>query len=94
MFDTDRFLNDQFGGDPARVVAFLRAYCVEDVPSEEAVRKWMKRGSIPNHWLPVLIGFVEIDQGIRGLTCRYLGRAKCDTGREKWKPNSGYTGMQ
>jgi hypothetical protein len=75
MFDTARFLRENFksGGG---LIAFLRAYNAPDVPKEAAAEKWFQRGSVPGDWLALLIGYLEIDRGVPGIACKYLGATK------------------
>lgn len=60
-FDFARFLTEQFGS-PRKLTAFLKAYGCEP-PSEEAVGKWFSRGTVPAPWLPLLVAYLEIENG-------------------------------
>ena len=61
MFDALGFLTDKFK-DANGLVAFLHAYGAE-APPVGTVVKWFQRSSIPSDWLPVLLAYVEIDEG-------------------------------
>lgn len=61
MFRTKAFLVDHFGSVQG-VIAFLRAYGAP-MPSDAAVGKWFQREAVPGEWLPLLLGYLEIDRG-------------------------------
>ena len=61
MFDTNRFLSDNFGGHP-RLIAFVRSFGYEP-PNAEAAYKWFRRGAVPGEWFPVLVALLELERG-------------------------------
>lgn len=61
MFRTKQFLADHFHSVQG-VVSFLGAYDAP-LPKAPAVQKWFERGSIPSDWLPVLLCYLEIENG-------------------------------
>ena len=61
VFHTKRFLVDNFATVQG-LISFLRAYGVA-LPKFSAVEKWFQRESIPSDWLPVLLAYLELDQG-------------------------------
>lgn len=61
MFQTRRFLVDKFGNSPG-LLAFLRAYQAP-APKPAAAEKWFQRASVPSEWLPVVLSYLEIDNG-------------------------------
>lgn len=58
MFDTTRFIKDQFG-HPEAVVSLVSAIGIE-APSSDTIRKWFERGSVPGLWWPVLVAALEV----------------------------------
>lgn len=70
MFDTDQFLADQFRS-PRELIAFLQAYDVQ-APPEATVDKWFRRSAVPSAWLPVLLGYLELDRGAPISLAKYL----------------------
>jgi hypothetical protein len=61
VFQTKRFLTDHFKNPPG-LLAFLRAYRAP-VPNAGAAEKWFQRASVPSEWLPVVLSYLEIDNG-------------------------------
>lgn len=72
MFDALKFLQEKFR-DAHGLVAFLAAYGVTPPPLATAV-KWFQRASIPSDWLPVLLAYIEIDEGQPVSLIQYLKR--------------------
>lgn len=70
VFDTRGFLRNEFP-DLSRLRPFVASYG-EKVPSDEAVRKWAARGSIPAEWFALLIGLLELDRGAPVSLASYL----------------------
>lgn len=62
VFDTKKFLETHFQS-AAKLIAFLKAYDCPTIPSEEAVGKWFQRRSIPGEWFPLLVAYIEIENG-------------------------------
>lgn len=62
MFDTKRFLEDQFT-DADGVMGLTGRHCNEQ-PQRETVRKWFSRGSVPSEWWPVLLQSLRSESGI------------------------------
>jgi hypothetical protein len=73
MFRFRLFLTDNFG-NPAGVLAFLRVYGARQ-PNEATVAKWFVRGSIPSDWLPLLLGYLEVERGEPISIIKYIGEA-------------------
>ncbi len=71
VFRTQAFLADFFRS-PQGLLSFLRAYDVTP-PGVSAVEKWFQRESVPSDWLPILLGFLEIDRGEPISLAAYLG---------------------
>lgn len=69
-FDHAKLLADKFG-TRARLMAFLRAYSAP-LPQETAVAKWFQRGTIPSDWLPVILAYLELDEGAPVRLAPYL----------------------
>lgn len=86
MFDAGRYLRDRFQ-TPAGLLAFLLAY-EAPTPQAEAVVKWFQRGSVPSTWLPVLLAFIEIDEGKPTTLIPYLTRNTHAYGKTK-QPSDG-----
>lgn len=61
MFETQRFLVENFKNPPG-LLAFLSAYAAP-TPTREAATKWFQRSSVPSDWLPVVLSYMEIDNG-------------------------------
>jgi hypothetical protein len=61
MFDTKRFLKDQFR-TPVELHTLMQSYGV-DVPREGTVSQWFQRASVPSTWFPVLLAVLEMDRG-------------------------------
>ncbi|MDK4730513.1 hypothetical protein EVC08_016 [Rhizobium phage RHph_N65] len=61
MFDTLKFLQDNFGS-PDAVVGMAAQYGI-DIPVRDTVRKWFARGAISGEWLPVLLTMLELENG-------------------------------
>lgn len=61
MFQTRRFLTDYFGNAPG-LLAFLGAYGAP-TPKPAAAEKWFQRASVPSEWLPILLAYLEVDNG-------------------------------
>lgn len=61
MFDTKRFLKDNFR-TPPETAALLRSYCI-DAPSDGTIQQWFTRASIPSTWFPVLLSVLELHAG-------------------------------
>jgi hypothetical protein len=61
MFRTKTFLLEKFGSVQG-LLSFLRAYNAP-LPGAASVEKWFSRESIPSTWLPVLLAYLEIDNG-------------------------------
>ena len=61
MFNFSKFLEDKFQTSP-RLVAFLNAYGAP-APAVATADKWFQRSSIPSEWLPVLLAYLEIEEG-------------------------------
>lgn len=61
VFQTRRFLVDHFKNPPG-LLAFLGAYRAP-TPESAAAQKWFQRGSVPSDWLPVVLSYLEIDNG-------------------------------
>ena len=72
MFNVDQFLKDKFR-DAQGLVAFLQAYGAE-APALGTVIKWFQRSSVPGDWLPVLLAYVELDEGQPVSLIKYLRR--------------------
>lgn len=72
MFETKRFLVENFGSTQG-LLAFLRAYGVA-APNDSTVGKWFSRASVPSEWLPLLLGYLEIDRGQPVSLIAYIGR--------------------
>lgn len=70
MFDTKRFLEDQFVSADGLVGSF-NAFRM-DIPSRDTVRKWFERGSVPSDWLPLLICVRELETGEPVKLAKYL----------------------
>ena len=73
MFQTRRFLVDYFGNPPG-LLSFLRAYQAP-MPNQAAADKWFQRASVPSEWLPVVLSYLEIDNGSPVSLIPYLGEA-------------------
>lgn len=69
-FEARAFLEANFH-DAAGVVAYLRGKGVDAPPTEEAVKKWLQRNSLPGEWLAVLVGFLEGDKDGAGQIAKY-----------------------
>jgi hypothetical protein len=61
MFDTKRFLKDQFR-TPPEAAAILRSYGVEP-PNESTMQQWFTRESVPSKWFPILLAILELHKG-------------------------------
>ena len=61
VFDYGKFLATNFQS-PAKLSSFLRAFGVQP-PSDEVVRKWFQRKTVPADWFAVLLVYLELDQG-------------------------------
>lgn len=72
MFETKRFLKENFK-TPQGLLAFLRAYKAP-LPGLKAVEKWFQRESIPADWLPILLGYLELDNGGPVSVVGYMAR--------------------
>jgi len=59
-FDTRTFLKAHWPKTPA-LVAFLKSYNVH--VEQAAVYKWAGRGTVPSSHFPLLLAFLEIEQG-------------------------------
>lgn len=70
MFKHRKFLIEMFGS-PQGLLSFLRAYDAK-LPGVFAVEKWFKRESVPADWLPILLVYLEIDQGAPVSLSAYL----------------------
>lgn len=57
MFQTSKFLKDQFG-NPDAIAGIAAVYDV-DVPSTDTMRKWFSRGSVSGEWWPILMMLLE-----------------------------------
>lgn len=73
MFRYADFLKDNFK-TASGVIAFLTAYGV-DAPSLPTVDKWFSRDTIPSAWLPVLLAYLELEQGQAVSLKSYVRRA-------------------
>lgn len=71
MFQTRRFLTDHFGNPPG-LLSFLGAYQAP-TPKLAAADKWFQRASVPSEWLPVVLSYLEIDNGAPISLIPYLG---------------------
>lgn len=71
MFRSSEFLRDHFGNS-AQLLAFLRAYGAP-TPQQAAAEKWFSRDSVPGSWLPVLLVYLEIENGGPVSLKTYLG---------------------
>lgn len=78
MFDTRRFLADNFS-DPDALVALVTEQCGVDL-QRETVRKWIARASVPGEWLCVVICAIERATGAPPSLSRYLDAAPGETG--------------
>lgn len=76
MFDTPRFLSENFG-TPDSTVALLQTQ-VGYTPNREAVRKWFSRGAVPSDWFPVLIIALERYAGAPVPLINYLHGGQFD----------------
>lgn len=72
MFDTARFLMENFES-AGKLAAMLRAYGISEIPKEDTIYAWFRRGSVPGQMLGTLIGVAELEAGICGLAARYIG---------------------
>lgn len=70
MFEATQFLREHFA-TPAGVTAFLQAYS-STAPSAATTDKWFQRNKIPAEWLPLLLGYLEIDRGAPVALSSYL----------------------
>lgn len=70
MFDFGKFLEEKFQS-PIRLTRFMAAYGGL-TPDVGAVRKWFQRGAIPAEWFPVILAFLEIEEGAPIRLARYL----------------------
>lgn len=57
VFDTTKFIKDQFG-HPEAITTLVSAIGI-DPPANDTIRKWFERGAVPGPWWPVLIGALE-----------------------------------
>lgn len=73
MFQTRLFLQEKFG-NPAGLLAFLNAYRAPS-PNPAAAEKWFQRASVPSDWLPVVLSYLEIDNGAPISLIPYLERS-------------------
>jgi hypothetical protein len=71
MFNFKAFLLDKFGSSKG-LTSFLTAYGAP-VPEQWAADKWFQRGTVPGPWLPVLLAYLEIDNGEPVQLAKYLG---------------------
>jgi hypothetical protein len=71
VFRTKQFLVDHFQTVQG-VVSFLGAYDAP-LPNAAAVQKWFERGSIPSDWLPLLLCYLEIENGTPVSLRGYVG---------------------
>ena len=76
LFDSKRFLDDHFASAKG-LTAFLSAYQAEG-PNEEAIKKWFQRGAVPSEWFPILLAFLELENGHPVRLATYvIGGQKC-----------------
>ncbi|MCY0148350.1 hypothetical protein OEG84_11665 [Hoeflea sp. G2-23] len=61
MFDTKKFLIDEFGGIP-KVESLLHAYGAKPA-SASAIAKWFQRGSVAGERLAELLCILEMERG-------------------------------
>lgn len=71
MLRATEFLIDNFK-TPSELISFLQAYGVE-APNPPTVSKWFQRDAIPGSWLPILLAYLEIDNGSPVSIKRYVG---------------------
>lgn len=45
------------------------------MPNQAAADKWFQRASVPSEWLPVVLSYLEIDNGSPVSLIPYLGGA-------------------
>ena len=74
MFNYKAFLEENFK-TPKGLLAFLAAYGA-DTPNGAAAEKWFQRGAVPGNWLPVLLAYLELDNGSPKSIVPYLVRRK------------------
>ncbi len=72
MFDYEKFLETKFQ-TPAKLSSFLRAFGAQP-PSDEVVRKWFQRKTIPADWFAVLLVYLELDNGEPVSLTEFLNR--------------------
>lgn len=70
MLKATEFLVDNFK-TPRELISFLEAYGVK-APEFPTVSKWFQRDAIPGSWLPILLAYLEIDQGSPVSIKRYV----------------------
>lgn len=70
MFATKLFLEEKFKS-PSALVSFLSAYDCQ-TPNISAVEKWFQRGAVPGFWFPLLVGYLELDEGRPVSIVRYF----------------------
>lgn len=75
MFNFGKFLRDKFRSHK-EVVQLLRAYNAKQLPQEAAVMKWFQRETIPSEWFPVLLAYLEIEEGGPVRLAKYLKGAQ------------------
>lgn len=73
QFDTANFLKSKFGNAPG-LVSFFAAYGV--VLPLATAEKWFYRASIPSSWLPIILAYVELDDGAPVSLTQYLKAAE------------------
>ncbi|WP_422236968.1 hypothetical protein [Methylorubrum rhodinum] len=72
MFDTARFLREQFD-NPADIPRLVSAYGFAP-PSEQAVGKWVVRKQVSAAWLPIILAVIELEHGAPVSMLRYINR--------------------
>lgn len=75
MFKISAFLTETFG-TPGDVVAFCRAARAPRIPTEEAVKKWIQRNSMPGEWLGALLALYEAEYDEPPPVAEYLERRR------------------
>lgn len=61
MFDARRFLEEKF--QTARgLIALLEGYGV-GAPPLGTVEKWFQRARVPGEWFPLLLAYLELENG-------------------------------
>lgn len=61
MFNTERFLKEQFK-TPPELRALFSAYSITP-PRDGTVSQWFVRASVPSTWFPVLLAVLELHKG-------------------------------